>query len=115
MKRSRSRCGTSDEAGDPLRLARDQLEALPGGAQEARPQEQVLGRIAGDGQLGEEREVGTLVARSANAGENALAVAVDVADDGVDLRESETHYPEDSDSGSKSGKGAAKAADATRR
>ena len=92
----------ADEAGDSLRLARDQLEALPGRAQEARSQEQVLRRIAGDGQLREEREVGTLVPRSANAGENALAVAVDVADDGVDLRESEPHYPEDSDSGSKS-------------
>ena len=50
--------GVPDERGDPVRGARDLAERLLGGAHEPGPQEQVLGRVAGDGELGEEDEVG---------------------------------------------------------
>ena len=48
----------ADEGGDPFRLRSDRLEGLLGGAEEARPEEEVLGRIAGDRELGEEDELG---------------------------------------------------------
>ena len=55
------------------------------------PQEQILGRVAGDRQLGEEDEVGARAARLLEPREDPLAVAVEIADDGVDLGERESH------------------------
>ena len=55
------------------------------------PQQQVLRRVAGHGELGEEHEIGAGVARLVEAGEDQLAVPVEVADDGVDLGEREPH------------------------
>ena len=62
-----------------------------GRADEPRPQEQVLGRVAGDGELREEDEVGALVACLGEAPDDPVPVAVEVADDGVDLGEREPH------------------------
>ena len=62
-----------------------------GGAHERRSQQQILGRIARDRELGEEDELGACRARVCESGENTLAVAVQVADDGVDLGEREPH------------------------
>ena len=61
-----------------------------------RPEQQVLGRVAGDGELGEEDELRTFRARVGQTGENALAVAVQVADDSVDLGESKPHQEDSS-------------------
>ena len=80
-----------DECGDPLRLRRDRLERLGRRAQEARPKKQVLGRIAGHGQLGEEDELGAGLSGFAEPLDDARAVAVEVADDRVHLRERKSH------------------------
>ena len=55
------------------------------------PEEQILGRVSGDHELGEEDELCFLPARLLESRENALAVAVQVADDGVDLSQCEPH------------------------
>src|SRR5262249_32090012 len=59
--------------------------------EERRPQQQVLGRVAGDRELGEEHEVGPRVPRLREQLEDAVAVAVEVADDAVHLCEREPH------------------------
>ena len=64
-------------------------------AHEAGPQEEVLGRVAGDGELGEEREVGAGLPRLLEPVEDEGAVAVEVADGRVDLRECEAHRVSD--------------------
>ena len=51
---------TADEHRRPAGFACDRLHRAFGGADEARSQQQVLRRIAGDGELGEEDEVGAL-------------------------------------------------------
>ena len=69
----------------------DLFERPRSGLEEAGPEEQILGRVARDRQLGEEDEVGAARARLLEAGEDPVAVAVEVADDGVDLGEGEAH------------------------
>ena len=81
----------ADEGGDPFRLRSDRLEGLLGGAEEARPEEEVLGRIAGDRELGEEDELGAGLPCLTETFDDAGAVALEVADHGVHLRERETH------------------------
>ena len=81
----------ADEGGDPLGRPRDLVERGPGGLEEAGPQEQVLGRIAGDGQLGEDDEVRALRARLADRVDDERPVAGKVADDGVELGERDPH------------------------
>ena len=89
----------ADEAGDAVRLGSDQLEAALGRAQEAGPQEEIFGRIARHRELGEKGQVGIRPARFLEAGEDALAVPVDVPDNGVYLGERKPHSitQEDSD------------------
>ena len=53
----------ADEGGDPLRRPRDLVERGAGGLEEARPQQQVLGRVPGHGKLREQDEVGARGAR----------------------------------------------------
>ena len=83
--------GEPDERGDSVRGARDLAERLLRGAQEARPQEQVFGRVAGDRELGEEHKVGAGDLRFLESAQDARTVAVEVADGGVYLRERESH------------------------
>ncbi len=83
--------GSPDERDDARRLGGDRLDAPARRADERRAQQQVLGRVAGDRELGEEHEVGAGVACLAQVREDALRVAVEVADDGVDLCERESH------------------------
>ena len=83
--------GGADERRDPVRLARELLDRALRRPDEPRPQEQVLGRVAGDGELGEEDEVGARLTRLGEPGQDPATVAVEVADDGVDLRECESH------------------------
>jgi hypothetical protein len=68
-------------------VRRDLGERPLGGAHEPGAEQEVLGRIAGDGQLREEDEVAALRARVLQPGDDQVAVAVQVADDGVDLCE----------------------------
>ena len=58
----------------------------------AGPQEEVLGRIARDRELRQERRGRRLRrARVVESSENAPAVSLQIADDGVDLGQSEPH------------------------
>ena len=50
-------------------------------------EQQVLGRVAGNHELGEGDEVGLLLARFVDAPQDDVGVAGDVADGGVHLRE----------------------------
>ncbi len=83
--------GEADERGDSAGLLRDRLERIRGSAHEARAKQQVLGRVAGNRELGQEDEVGARAFRFADAVEDPLAVALEVADGRVDLRESQPH------------------------
>ena len=81
----------ADEGGDAARRACHLLGRGLGRADEARPEEQVLRRVARDRKLGEEDEIGFLRFRLLQSPEDALGVAVEIADDGVDLGEREPH------------------------
>src|SRR6476646_8578999 len=81
----------ADEHRRPPRLARDRLDMALVRSDESRAQQQVLRRIAGDGELREEDEVRALCLRRLEAVEDQLPVSVQIADDGVDLGEGESH------------------------
>ena len=81
----------SDEGDDPARRASDLVQRPLGRADEARAKEQVLGRVARDGELGKEHEIGAGLFRLVEAAEDAVPVPVEVADDRVDLGEREAH------------------------
>ena len=57
------------------------------GAHEARPQEQILGRIARDRELGEDDEVGARTAGLLEPRNDQFAVPLEVPDRRIDLRE----------------------------
>ena len=76
---------------DSRGLGGDRLEGLRRRADESGAEQQVLGRVAGDGELRKEDEVGAGLPGLPEALHDALAVAVQVADHGVDLREREPH------------------------
>ena len=59
--------------------------------EEAGPLEQILGRIAGEGQLGKDRQLGAAALGRGRALEHEPAVAVEVADGRVDLAERDLH------------------------
>ena len=81
----------ADDGDDPARGAGDLLERLLGRAHEAGAQQQVLRRVAGDGELGEEDEIRRTPLRLLEPVEDQRAVAGEVADDGVDLGERDPH------------------------
>jgi len=66
-------------------LGRHRPQGLHVGGHEAGLQQEVLGRVAGDGQLGEGGDIGPGLDRLPVGGQDALDVAVQVADAGVDL------------------------------
>ena len=70
--------GLADLGGDPL-------DGGPAGGQERRLEHQVLGRVAADGQLGEDHQVGAQLRRLGVGGQHPVDVAVEVPDDRVDL------------------------------
>ena len=57
--------GRADERDDPVRRGGELLDRAPRGPDERRPQQQILGRVAGDRELGEEHEIGAGAARLA--------------------------------------------------
>ena len=77
----------ADEGDDSLGLARDLLDGLPRGLDERRPQEQVLGRVAGRGKLGDDDEIRLGGLRLGDGSEDRLPVAVEVSDDRIQLCE----------------------------
>ena len=83
--------GEADDGDDVLRLGGDRAQRAGRGADEAGSQQQILGRVAGHRELGKERELGARVARLLEPREDEPPVAVEVADDGVDLGEREPH------------------------
>ena len=62
-----------------------------GRADESGAQEEILRRVARDGELGKNDEVGPRRAGRVDAREDQGAVAVEVADDRIDLGESQLH------------------------
>src|SRR4029453_3284264 len=83
--------GRADEGGDASGRAGDLLERALRGADEPRPEQQVLGRVAGDGELGKEDEVGVGLPGLFEPGQNPVAVSVEGASGGDDLAERESH------------------------
>src|SRR5262249_17709644 len=81
----------ADERDRSVGLGGDLLDGAPGRADERRAEEQVLGRVAGDGELGKEDEVGAGVEGLCAKLEGAGAVGPEIADDAVHLCESEPH------------------------
>ncbi len=84
----------ADDGDDPLRLLGDALERLADVREDVLAQQQVLGRVADDRQLGEQHELRAGLARLHEALTDHGLVPADVADDGVDLRESDAHGQE---------------------
>jgi hypothetical protein len=82
----------ADERDDPSRLARQPLKRALGGSDEAAAQQEVLRRVPGDGELREEEDLDAEPLRLLDPADDALAVAVEIADDGVDLREAESQF-----------------------
>ena len=85
-----------DEADDDGQAAAgrdDPLQLAQVVADEARLQQQVLGRIARQGQLREDHQVGALGARVADPLHDPVGVAHQVADDGVELGQGHPEYP----------------------
>jgi hypothetical protein len=82
---------TADERDDAARRTGDLLQRTLRRADEPWPQEEILRRVAGDRELREEDEVGARGLRLVEPVEDQLLVAVEVADDGVDLRERQPH------------------------
>ena len=85
--------GSADKGDEVGCGARDLLHGIVGGADEAGTEQEILRRVAGDGELREEDEVGPHTARLAEPGEDLLAIPVEVADDDVELGEREPHAP----------------------
>ena len=71
--------------------ARDLVDGGASRADEARPEQEILGRIAGDRELGEHDEIGRRASRLGDRARDPLDVAVEVADDDVQLGEREPH------------------------
>ena len=81
----------ADERGDAARRPGDPVDRAPRGADEPGAEQQVFRRVAGDRELGEEHDVGVLVAGALQPVDDPGGVAVDVADDAIDLSECQSH------------------------
>ena len=81
----------ADDGDDAARGSRDLLERALGRTHEARAEQQVLGRITRDSELGKEHEVGARGSRVVEPLEDQRAVPGEVTDDRVDLCECKPH------------------------
>ncbi len=79
--------GEADERDDPLGAGRQLPQRLLRGLQEVLLQQQVLGRVARQRELGEEDQLGAGLARPRDVLADAPDVALEVADARVDLGE----------------------------
>ena len=89
--RPSSAWGAPTSATMPCGPRGDLGERSIGFAQEPLPEQEVLRRIAGHGELGEDDEVRPCGACLPEPSHDAIAVRVEVADDGVDLGKREPH------------------------
>ena len=80
-----------DERDDLGARASDLVDRRAGRADESRPEQEVLGRVAGDRELGEHDEIGRRAAGFGDRTRDPLDVAVEIADDDVQLGERESH------------------------
>ena len=83
--------GEADHRDDPARVRGELLERVARVGEEVLLEQQVLGRVARDGELGEQHELAPRLARVADAGRDLRGVAGDVAHGGVHLAEREPH------------------------
>ena len=84
-------CRAADER-DCLRArARDLVDGLARSVQEPRPQEEILRRVAGDRELGQDDDVGPGALCLPHGAHDLLDVPVEISDDDVQLRESQPH------------------------
>ena len=83
--------GGPDERDDLGARASDLVDRRAGRADEPRSEQEVLGRIAGDRELGEHDEIGRRPAGFGDRTRDPLDVAVEIADDDVQLGERESH------------------------
>jgi hypothetical protein len=82
----------ADEGDDSACRSRDLIERPLGRPDEPRSQQQVLRRVAGDGELGEEQQIDAESLRLLDPRADPLAVPRQVPDDGIDLRETEPQF-----------------------
>ena len=81
----------ADKGRDSLAGSGDLLERSSRGLDEAGPEEQVLGRIPRDGELGKDDEVRSRSPGLADRIDDQGAVPLEVADDRIELRERQPH------------------------
>ena len=81
----------ADERDHVVHFGGDPLERAPRLADEGRPEQEVLRRVPRHGELGEEDDVSPDLARLRDPLQDPLPVPLEVADEGVDLREREPH------------------------
>ena len=83
-----TRSGNPTSATMPL-TSPARLERGPDRVEKVAAQEQVLGRVPREAELGQEDELGAGIARTPDRLRDQLRVAVDVTDGGIDLGEGE--------------------------
>ena len=71
----------------PVGCSRDLLQRFARGAYEPGPKEEILGRVAGRGELRIDDEIGLRSAGLAERREDLRAIALEVADDRIQLCE----------------------------
>ena len=79
--------GRADERDDAVRRGRDLLDRRSRCADESRAQQEILGRIAGCGELGKDDEVRTRGSGALEILQDPRPVSVEVSDDDIDLRQ----------------------------
>ncbi len=83
--------GCPHECDETFRRRRDLLERLARGADETGPEKEILGWIAARRELGEDDEIGSGWPSLVQRREDPRAIAVEVADDGIQLCKRDSH------------------------
>ncbi len=83
--------GKAHDGDRALRIGRELVQRRCGVGEEVLAQQQILGRVAGQGKLGKQHQIGALGHRRLAPCADALGVAGDVADRGVHLTEGQAH------------------------
>ena len=81
-----------DDGDDPLDISRKLAQRVRRVLQKVLAQQQILGRVAGERELGEQHELRALRLRGGYARTNAPRITGDVADSRVQLAERQAHY-----------------------
>ena len=84
--------GKPDQGDDALDLGGQGHERLADGVEEVVAEQQVLGRIAREAELGQHDQVGSAVAGALDLPRDQALVALDVAHRGIDLRQGEAYW-----------------------